>query len=370
MAGSTVTNVIFVTQVLDHADPALGFVVRQLSGLSRRVDRLVVIANEVRTVPGDLDAEVVSLGKERGDGRLVRAARYQRAVVASGRRLRPATLVAHMCPVYVVAAAPVARALGLPQVLWFAHPTGSRRLRAAERLADAVITTFPDSYPRPGPKVHPIGQAIDVDAFSSVEAPSVAPVRLLAVGRTSPMKNFDTVIRAIPPVLARGARVSLRIVGPSTNAAERNHRAELRRLVADLALEEVVTIEDGVAPAAIPDLMGWSTAVVNAMPYGSADKVVLEAMAAARPVLVSNPVFAPLLEATELPLQFRAGDTASLSAAVMALCGARRDQLERVGATLRDRVAQQHSLAHWTDAVVGLCTRLHDGAERPCRGGG
>ena len=64
----------FVTQVLDPNDPVLGFVPSYLRPLSRRVDHLVVIANEVRSVPNDLDAEVVSLGKEKGHGRQRRLA--------------------------------------------------------------------------------------------------------------------------------------------------------------------------------------------------------------------------------------------------------------------------------------------------------
>ena len=48
---STMSRLVFVTQVLDPDDAVLGFVPNYLRPLARRVDRLVVIANEVRAIP-------------------------------------------------------------------------------------------------------------------------------------------------------------------------------------------------------------------------------------------------------------------------------------------------------------------------------
>ena len=70
-------TLVFVTQLIDPDDPVLGFVVPQIRVLTERFD-VVVIANEVRRVPSDLSAEVVSLGKEHGAGRLTRGARFAR----------------------------------------------------------------------------------------------------------------------------------------------------------------------------------------------------------------------------------------------------------------------------------------------------
>ena len=81
-------RVVFVTQLIDPDDPVLGFVVPQIRVLAERVDHLTVIANEVRSVPAGLPADFVSLGKERGRGRLARGARYEAASVRSLRGTR------------------------------------------------------------------------------------------------------------------------------------------------------------------------------------------------------------------------------------------------------------------------------------------
>ena len=47
---SAMTRLVFVTQVLDPEDAVLGFVPNYLRPLACRVDRLVVIANEVREI--------------------------------------------------------------------------------------------------------------------------------------------------------------------------------------------------------------------------------------------------------------------------------------------------------------------------------
>ncbi len=67
------------------------------------------------------------------------------AARASRRRSRVSCLacaadavVAHMCPIYAVLAAPLVRPLRIPLVLWFTHWRASALLRAAERASTAV----------------------------------------------------------------------------------------------------------------------------------------------------------------------------------------------------------------------------------------
>src|SRR4051794_1199858 len=106
---TAMTTLVFVTQLLDESDSNLGFVVRQLDVLARHVDRLVVIANTVRDPSERFNFEVISLGKEGGRSKAARTASYLAAVTRLQRTLRPTALVAHMCPVYLNLAAPLAR---------------------------------------------------------------------------------------------------------------------------------------------------------------------------------------------------------------------------------------------------------------------
>ena len=354
------TSIIFVTQVIDPGDAVLGFVVRQLQALTERGARLVVIANEVRSVPADLGAEMISLGKEHGHGRARRLARYEYEVARLARRLRPATLFAHMCPIYLNAGAPAVKAQAGRTMLWFAHPSDTPTLAVAERLADAVLTTLPGSYPRRSPKVRVVGQAIDTRQFApGATDVSTTPCRLLALGRTSPVKDYPTILRGVAEARARRVEVSVRLAGPSVTLAEREHRRELVRLIDELHLTDAAWVEDGMAHEMVSGRLAQATALVNATRTGSADKSVFEAMACGRPVLYSNTALSPLLDGAGMDLRFEDGDAASLGGAITALAATPPDAVGRTGAELRARVERGHSLDHWADSVLAVAAELH-----------
>ena len=93
-------------------------------------------------------------------------------------------------------------------------------LRLAERLADVVVTAFPGSYPRRGPKVVPIGHAIDTEHIPAVPVTCTAgdALRLLALGRTSPVKRYDLLIDATARAWRAGADVVSSHRGALSNA--------------------------------------------------------------------------------------------------------------------------------------------------------
>ncbi|MEA2581144.1 MAG: hypothetical protein QOE83_2036 [Actinomycetota bacterium] len=349
-------HLVFVTQLVDPHDAVLGSSWRLVKGLAAVFERVTVVGNEVRgvpTLPGDVS--VISLGKEKGAGSIARGLRYERAL--AGVRNADA-LLAHMCPDYLTAAAPIAKFKRMQTLLWFAHPRDSRRLRLADMMADAVLTSLPGAYPRPGPKVRAIGQAIDVDAIApEPSAPRAGELRLLALGRTSDSKRFDVAIAGVAKARELGADARLRIVGPATTSHEERVRAALREQIVRSGLEERVTIEGGVAPEQVPHLIAHAHALINTTVDGSADKTVFEAMAAGRPAIVSNPVFRDLLNGLPIELRFTAGDAGSLGARIAAFAAAQVD-LEVLGPELRSRVVSGHSLSHWADAVRDMVDEL------------
>lgn len=348
--------IVFVTQAIDEDDPVLGFTTSLVRALARRTD-VAVIANEVHGQPSGLGAEVVSLGKERGAPRWRMAARYEASVAWQCRRLRPAALFAHMCPPFLTRAAPATKLTRTPAILWYAHLSDTPGLRVAERLADAVATSLPTSYPRASPKVHSIGQAIDTDRFSvrSQVARAGGRLDLLALGRCSVQKDYAVILRAVAAARARGVDARLRIEGPGVQAGLRNQ-------VADLGLDDWVTLGDGVPPAAVPDLLAHATALVNATRGGSTDKAVFEAMACGRPAIASSPTFRDLLDGLPLDLRFPGGDYAALAERIAAVAAADDLTLRTTAALGRERIVAHHSVEHWADEVLALAAALIAGS--------
>jgi len=352
------TTLLFVTQLVDPEDPALGFVVGQIRALAERVDRLVVIANEVRTVPEGIDADVVSLGKESGMSRWRRLWRYE-AALAELTKEPGSALLAHMCPSYLVLAAPWTVLRSTPSFLWFAHTRDSWLLRLAELPATNVLSTLPQSYPHPNRKFRPIGHSIDLSLFDPVAFPSLGDrFPIIALGRMSPIKGFATAINAVGLLRASGLDATLRIVGPATTDAEIAHREELQRLIDRRCLADFVQLQAGVAPSQVAKLIAQSAALVNPSfdrpNRVSADKVVFEAMAVGRPALSTSLGFAPLTAGLSVRLDFPEGDADTLAERLAALASLPRIQLDALGRELRERIAHDHSIDHWADEVVRL----------------
>jgi glycosyltransferase involved in cell wall biosynthesis len=239
-----------------------------------------------------------------------------------------------MSPIYAVLAAPLVRPLRIPLLLWFTHWRSSRLLQAAERVSDRVLTVDKRSFPFASPKVTPIGHGIDVDALPCVE--QVEPLRVLALGRTSPAKGLDTIAEA-----ARQAGVELELRGPSLTDEERAYRDGLGAVV-----------EPPVPRGEIAAVYAQAGALVNNMRSGALDKVVFEAAASCLPVVVSNPGFEPLIDGIEPSLSFRQDDAAGLAERLRALADAGPDARARIGHELRERVRRDHSVDRWADEVL------------------
>src|SRR5581483_730681 len=230
-------------------------------------------------------------------------------------RGRPLAVVAHMCPIYAVLAAPLTRPLRVPLLLWYTHWARTRTLAAAARLADTVVSVDRRSFPIGSPKVVPIGHGIDLGEFPCADGQATRDFRLAALGRYSRAKGLEVVVRAVGLALDRGLDVRLEVLGPALNAAEREHRAELERLVRALDLSRRVRLGHAVLRSEVPGVLARASALVNNMQAGAPDKVVFEAAASCRPVVVSNPVFDRLVDGLGVRLRFDRDDPDDLASA-------------------------------------------------------
>jgi glycosyltransferase involved in cell wall biosynthesis len=333
-------KLVFVTQQVDPASAVLGATVAKIRALAARVDEVAVLADGA--VEGSLpDNCRVHLFRSRT--KAGRGVRFE-AALARELRPRPAAVVAHMCPIYAVLAAPLARPLGVRIVLWFTHWKASRLLRAAERASTAVATVEPRTFPLESSKVHAIGHGIDLAEFNCAQRPARNGLELLSLARTSPAKGLETIVRAV--ALVPEARLIQH--GPSLTEEERRHRRELEALVAALGVADRVEIGDPVPRGAVPALLGRADALVNNMRAGATDKAVYEAAATCLPVLASNPALDGFLPAE---LRFERDDADGLAARLRELAGADRTAL---GRKLRARVERDHSVEGWAERIVGL----------------
>jgi glycosyltransferase involved in cell wall biosynthesis len=347
------TRLVFITQQVDPGHPALAATVPKIRALAERVDEVVVIAD--RTVAAALPANCRSLSFA-ARGRARRGARFQ-ALLAREVLPRPVAVVAHMCPIYAVLAAPLARPLRVPLLLWYTHWARTRTLEAAERAATAIISVDRRSFPIASDKVVPIGHGIDLAEFPCAHRNGGGDFRLVSLGRYSRAKGLETILRGVKLAFDGGVDVRLELHGPALNAVEREHRADLERLVVELGLEKRARLGHAVLRAEVPDVLARARALVNNMEAGAPDKVVYEAAATCLPVLVSNPVFDELTDGLGAELMFARDDPAQLAERITALAALDPAARTAIGGTLRERVAERHSVEHWADAVLEVARR-------------
>jgi glycosyltransferase involved in cell wall biosynthesis len=325
-------RLVFLTQAVDPAHPALAATIPKIRALAARFDEVVVLAQSVGAAELPDNVHVRAFGAANRLGRLVR---FERELA---RALPAGAVVAHMIPVYVLLAAPLVRPRRIPLLLWYTHWKASAQLRAAERLATAVVSVDRRSFPLDSAKVRPIGHGIDVSEFDCSRRPAHDGLRALVLGRYSPAKGLETILRGVHQV--DGVEVELH--GAALNELERRHREELAKLGTPLG--------DAVARAELPALFAQSDVLVNNMEAGAPDKVVYEAAAACLPVLASNPVFDDLFAG--YPLFFERDSPASLAERLRWFAALSAAERAEIGRTLRERVARSHSVGTWADGIL------------------
>ena len=339
------TRLVFVTQQVDPAHPALAATVPKIAALAELVDDVVVLADGAvdDVLPSNCRVRTFRSRTKAGRG-----ARFEAALARElgGLRGGRGAVVAHMCPIYAVLAAPLVRPLRIPLVLWFTHWRASRLLDAAERVSTAVTSVDARSFPLPSAKVQAIGHGIDLAEFPCVTPAPATGLRLLALGRTSPAKGLDVVVRA---AAGAGDDVTLDVHGPSLSDEERAHRTGLAALVEELGLGRRVSVGDPVPRAEVPRLLAAHDALVDNMRAGAPDKVVYEAAASCLPVLASNPVFDSLLDAAQ---RFPREDVDALAARIRELAALGPDERAAIGRRLRERVERGHSVHSWARGIV------------------
>lgn len=318
-------RLVFATQKLDPGDPVLAATVPMVRALAERLDELVVLCDTA--VAGSVPANV-RVHEFGAPTQLQRGARFASAL-ARELRPRPLGVVAHMVPLYAVLAAPLVRPLRVPLVLWYTHWKAHAVVRAAEKVCTSIVSVDERSFPIRSAKVHAIGHGIDLDEFACTEAPAGDELRVLVLGRYSPAKGLETILRG---AALAGAHVEAHGSDESFEGYARGLRRDFPG--ADLG--------GPVARAEVPALFARSHVLVNNMRAGAPDKVVYEAAASCLPVLASNPVFDDLLPDE---LRFGRDDPDGLAGRLRSLDRRRRPEL-------RGLVAANHSVSHWADALL------------------
>ena len=335
-------KLLIVTNKYDAGDDLLGFLPGRVEALAMRGVHVTIITQSAGSHRISRDIRVIEIPKRRYPSPLTRSVKFWWALWRTRRAYDRILFI--MNPAWVIAAAPVTLPLRKPMFLWYAVWRGTWKLRLATVLSHRVLTSVPEAFPFRSAKVSAIGQGIDTDLFSPAPGERV-PGRVLFVGRISPVKRLEILIRAMADVPS----TKLIIAGAPIHDADRAYEAHMKELAVSLGVDGRVSWLGRVPHDAIVPLYRSADVFVNLTPAGSFDKTALEAMACGTIVASSNPALLRFLSGTDAK-RVACSDARGLARVLDDLLAdpARDGMRER----MRNVVVRNHSLERWTTNLI------------------
>lgn len=339
-------KLLIITQKVDRTDDNLGSFHRWIEECAKRVEHVSVITNVVGPTSLPSNVSLFSLEKDRGIGKVRRAWKFlslfSREFAASD------AVFFHMIPEFVLAASPFLISSRKPSALWYVHKSVTWKLRWAETLAHFIVTASPLSFRYPSKKVIYTGHAIDTEYFTPIASSrKEAGIRMLTVGRMSPVKDIETMIQAASILKSTWDRPwSLSIVGGPAISRDHSYLDSLKGLVTSRGLEQFVHFAGAVPYMDIPGIYHEHDMFISMSTTGSIDKAVLEAMASGLTVITANEAFRDVIpEKYFLPLR----SPEALAERIKALANENRpnDELRRI-------VMEHHSIHKTTEELLRL----------------
>lgn len=276
-------KLLIVTQVVDRADPALGFFHRWIEAFAKHTDSIEVIClrKGEYALPGNV--RVHSLGKEAGTkSRIVYSWRFLSLVW--GLRHDYDAVFVHMNQEYILLAGWLWKLLGKRVGLWYVHGSVTPSLRFAIRCIDTVFTASELSMRAPTPKKRIVGHGIYINEKPAQSPVTSIPLSLLTVGRISPVKRIEFLIEVLGALQRRGIEADLRIAGHGDAA----YIAQLERYAEKEGVSDHVHLLGPIAHEMVSALYDSTHIFVHASATGSIDKAPLEALSCGVPVVTMN----------------------------------------------------------------------------------
>lgn len=246
----------------------------------------------------------------------------------------------------------VTERLDLPLLWWHEAPPSEAVVAEAGAHVAGVLTSWTDEDAVPG-RLWGIGAGIDLGVPLIETFPARPPLRLLAWAPTG-NPDLNRVLQTF--ALARGLSADVHLtIALTDSGAPNGQRHLIEAQIRNLALIRSADIAVVDGPGRFPGMLAQAHALVDVQ--GPDDPLALDAllaMAHGRPVLSSREQLATVLEAAPLPLRFAPGDERQLADRMKSLAAAWSEELDRAGQLLRNAVRQEHSVAHWAEAVASI----------------
>jgi len=345
-------KILVITQKYDINDSNLGAFIDWWDKLAEKVEKVYVLALEKQSGPAKPNIEVLSMGKENYAGFFRKIFSFYYGLLKTIGKV-DAVLV-HMIPKYVILAAPIAFFYRKPIYMWYTGVSANRDLRFAVYFCRKIFTAHEAAMRINTPKRVITGHGIDTNKFSISNFQfSNDEITILSVGRITPSKGHDFIIRAIADLIKSGYSIKLKIIGGVIQEYHQEYFEYLKRLAKDLKINEKVEFLGPVSYGKMPEYFADAEILINTVPFGGLDKVILEAMASGTVPLTSNNAFLSVFPGDfAAQLVFKENNSDDLKMKLKNIFDKKLYQNDELRNTLRNIVVKNHNLDNLINRIM------------------
>ncbi len=343
-------RLLILTQVLDKEDEGvLGFFHDWVREFAKRCDSLIVVCLKLGEYDLPDNVKVFSLGKESGESVFKYVFRFYKYIIQH--RKDYDSVFVHMNQVYVLLGGLLWKVWKKKIGLWYAHGHVSLSLRVAEKVCDLIFTPSPKSFRLKSNKLNIVGHGINLSQFDCPLRKTKSYLfKILSVGRISPIKNYEVLIKAIYEIKKnKFLNLSVQIVGEADDSEQKTYLKTLKDMVGNYNLEETVEFVGPVKYNMIAKFYSQADLFVHTSNTGSLDKVVLEAMASGLKVLSCNEAICEILNNEIDDYIFENNDHISLSKKILRIIS--NKDSDTIGGDFWINLAKKNSLTGCIDKI-------------------
>ncbi len=343
-------KLLIITQRVDTQDQLLGFFIDWIRKFSEKFEKVTVLCLEKGEFSLPENVEVISLGKDRGYPKIGQLSTFYFLLST----LKYDAVFVHMNPIWVILGGISWRFMNKKIFFWYTSGGVTTKLKLAEKIADVIFTASKESFRLPSKKVIVTGHGIDAELFrpnSKFDPPAGwtgirnSKLRILSVGRISPVKNYETLVDAAKILKDKGIDFQVTMVGEAPLDSDTRYLTSLKLKVKSLKLEDNFDFVGKVSHKNLPEYYQSHNIFIHLSKTGSLDKTILEAMACGMKVLSSSDSARFFLPSESL---FNESNSSELADKIFVM----KDRL--VDPILREFVIREHNL----DALIEKISRV------------
>lgn len=338
-------KLLIITQKYDFNDSNLGVFIDWWDRLAQKMEQIYILALEKRSEPRMPNMRVLSMGKELGAGFFGKFFGFYSGLfklISSSD-----SVLVHMVPKYVILTAPIALLYRKPIYFWYTGVSAHWQLRLAVIFCKKIFTAHEAAMRIDTPKRIITGHGIDIEKFKieDLKFKINNAITILSVGRITPSKGHYLVIEATAGLIGLGYNLKLKIIGSVIQEYHKKYADNLKEKIHKLGIDKRVEFTGTVKYQEIPKYFNEAEILINAVPFGGLDKVVLEAMASGVIPLTSNNAFSNIFPKNFFKeLIFEPGDLEDLKLKLENILSRKLYQNESLFQELRKIVMRDHNL--------------------------